>query len=111
MLPIAIHADRAFTPFEEISDAVVVIHGSKISAVGLRAKCKLAEVLGTLRSSSLTRDFHLRESLPLKSWEFTLRVRSSAMLGGECIRPSGLPLLRPRYCYGFWTKRAARGKS
>jgi N-acetylglucosamine-6-phosphate deacetylase len=38
MLPIAIHADRALTPFEEISDAVVVIQGSKISAVGQRGK-------------------------------------------------------------------------
>ena len=36
MQPIAIHADRALTPFEEISDAVVVIQGSKISAVGQR---------------------------------------------------------------------------
>ncbi len=36
MQPIAIHADRAFTPFEEISDAVVVIQGSKISAIGRR---------------------------------------------------------------------------
>src|SRR5260370_20251688 len=41
MLPIAIHADRAFTPFEEISDAVVVIHGSKISAVGQRGKVEM----------------------------------------------------------------------
>jgi N-acetylglucosamine-6-phosphate deacetylase len=38
MLPIAIHADRALTPFEEISDAVVVIQGSKIIAVGQRGK-------------------------------------------------------------------------
>jgi N-acetylglucosamine-6-phosphate deacetylase len=38
MLPIAIHADRALTPFEEISDAVIVIQGSKISAVGPRGK-------------------------------------------------------------------------
>jgi N-acetylglucosamine-6-phosphate deacetylase len=38
MLPITIHADRALTPFEEISDAVVVIHGSKITAVGQRGK-------------------------------------------------------------------------
>src|SRR5258706_15920410 len=38
MLPIAIHADRALTPFEEISDAVIVIQGSKISAVGSRGK-------------------------------------------------------------------------
>ncbi|MBZ5699756.1 MAG: N-acetylglucosamine-6-phosphate deacetylase [Acidobacteriia bacterium] len=36
MLPIAIHAARALTPFEEISDAVVVVQGSKISAVGQR---------------------------------------------------------------------------
>src|SRR6202049_460954 len=38
MLPIAIHADRALTPFEEISDGVIVIQGSKISAVGPRGK-------------------------------------------------------------------------
>jgi N-acetylglucosamine-6-phosphate deacetylase len=38
MLPIAIHADRALTPFEEISDVVIVIQGSKISAVGPRGK-------------------------------------------------------------------------
>src|SRR6202140_1483341 len=38
MLPIVIHADRALTPFEEISDAVVVIQGSKIAAVGQRGK-------------------------------------------------------------------------
>ncbi|MCU1340638.1 MAG: N-acetylglucosamine-6-phosphate deacetylase [Candidatus Acidoferrum typicum] len=38
MLPIAIHADRALTPFEEISDVVMVIQGSKISAVGPRGK-------------------------------------------------------------------------
>ena len=41
MLPIAIHADRALTPFEEISDAVVVIQGSKISAVGERGKVEV----------------------------------------------------------------------
>ena len=33
--------DRAFTPFEEISDAVIVIQGSKISAVGQRGKVDL----------------------------------------------------------------------
>jgi N-acetylglucosamine-6-phosphate deacetylase len=38
MQPIVIHAGRAFTPFEEISDAVIVIQGSKISAVGQRGK-------------------------------------------------------------------------
>jgi N-acetylglucosamine-6-phosphate deacetylase len=41
MPPIVIRADRAFTPFEEISDAVVVIQGSKISAVGQRGKVDL----------------------------------------------------------------------
>src|ERR1700726_5337018 len=38
MLPIAIHADRALTPYEEISDSVIVIQGSKIIAVGQRGK-------------------------------------------------------------------------
>ena len=38
MHPIVIRADRAFTPFEEIPDAIVVIHGSKISAIGQRGK-------------------------------------------------------------------------
>jgi N-acetylglucosamine-6-phosphate deacetylase len=41
MPPIIIHANRAFTPFEEISDAVVVVQGSKISAVGQRGKVDL----------------------------------------------------------------------
>ena len=41
MLPIVIHADRALTPFEEISDAVIVVHGTKISAVGPRDKVAL----------------------------------------------------------------------
>jgi N-acetylglucosamine-6-phosphate deacetylase len=38
---IVIHADRAVTPFEEISNAVVVIQGSKISAVGKEGKVDL----------------------------------------------------------------------
>ena len=41
MQPIVIHADRAFTPFEEICDAVIVIQGSKISAIGQRGKVDL----------------------------------------------------------------------
>jgi len=41
MQPIVIHADRAFTPFEEISDAVIVIQGSKIAAIGQRGKVDL----------------------------------------------------------------------
>lgn len=36
MQPTAIYADRAFTPFEEISDAVVVLQGSKILDIGPR---------------------------------------------------------------------------
>jgi N-acetylglucosamine-6-phosphate deacetylase len=38
MQPLVIHADRAFTPFEEIPDATVVIQGSKISGIGPRGK-------------------------------------------------------------------------
>jgi N-acetylglucosamine-6-phosphate deacetylase len=38
MQPIAIYADRAITPFEEIPDAIIVIQGGKISAVGQRGK-------------------------------------------------------------------------
>jgi N-acetylglucosamine-6-phosphate deacetylase len=41
MLPIAIHADRALTPFEEIPHAIVVIQGSKILAVGQRGQVVL----------------------------------------------------------------------
>jgi N-acetylglucosamine-6-phosphate deacetylase len=38
MQPLVIHADRAFTPFEEIPDPAVVIQGSKISGIGPRGK-------------------------------------------------------------------------
>ncbi len=41
MQPIAIHAARALTPFEEIFDAVVVLQGSRISAVGSRGQIML----------------------------------------------------------------------
>jgi len=41
MQPIAIHADRVLTPFEDFPDAVVVIQGDKISAVGPRGKTVL----------------------------------------------------------------------
>ena len=41
MPPIAIHAERALTPFEDIPDAVVVVEGSKISAVGRRGEVEL----------------------------------------------------------------------
>jgi N-acetylglucosamine-6-phosphate deacetylase len=38
MQPILIHADRAITPFEEISDALIVVQGTKILALGQRGK-------------------------------------------------------------------------
>ncbi len=41
MQPTAIYADRAFTPFEEISDAVVVLQGSKILEIGRRGSVVL----------------------------------------------------------------------
>ncbi|HEV7967051.1 MAG TPA: N-acetylglucosamine-6-phosphate deacetylase [Candidatus Acidoferrales bacterium] len=41
MQPIVIQAARALTPFEEIPDAMVVIHGSKIAAIGQRGKVEL----------------------------------------------------------------------
>jgi len=41
MQALAIHARRAFTPFDEIGDAVVVVQGSKIVAVGPRDEVDL----------------------------------------------------------------------
>src|ERR1700722_1724130 len=41
MQTLVIHADRAFTPFDEIPDADVVIQGSKIAAIGPRGKIDL----------------------------------------------------------------------
>src|SRR6267154_614558 len=41
MQPLAIHVDRALTPFEDITDAVVVIQATKISAVGKRGEIVL----------------------------------------------------------------------
>jgi N-acetylglucosamine-6-phosphate deacetylase len=54
MLPIAIHADRAFTPFEEISDAVIVILGSKISAIGPRGKVAMPRGAREISASGKT---------------------------------------------------------
>ena len=54
MQPIVIHAGRAFTPFEEISDAVIVIQGSKISAVGQRGKVDLPRGVRELNASGRT---------------------------------------------------------
>lgn len=41
MQPLAIHAERVLTPFDDIPDGVIVLHGSKISDVGPRAKVVL----------------------------------------------------------------------
>jgi N-acetylglucosamine-6-phosphate deacetylase len=54
MQPIVIHAGRAFTPFEEISDAVIVIQGSKISAVGQRGKVDLPRGVRELNAGGRT---------------------------------------------------------
>ncbi len=54
MKPILIHAERAFTPFEEISDAVVVIKGSKIAAVGKRGKVDLPRGAREINASGRT---------------------------------------------------------
>jgi len=54
MKPIVIHADRAFTPFEEISDAVVVVQGSKIAAVGPIGKVELPRGVREIRASGKT---------------------------------------------------------
>jgi N-acetylglucosamine-6-phosphate deacetylase len=54
MQPIVIHADRAFTPFEEIPDVVVVIHGSKIAAVGQRGKIELPRGVREINAAGRT---------------------------------------------------------
>ncbi len=54
MQPIVIHADRAFTPFEEISDALVVIQGSKISAIGQRGRVDLPRGVREINASGRT---------------------------------------------------------
>ena len=54
MLPLAIHADRALTPFEEISDAVIVVQGSKILAVGQRGKVAMPRGAREVRAPGKT---------------------------------------------------------
>ena len=54
MKPIVIHADRAFTPFEEISDAVIVIRGGKIEAIGPRGKVELPRGVPEIRAEGKT---------------------------------------------------------
>lgn len=54
MQPIAIRARRAFTPFDEIADAVVVIQGSKIIAVGPHNKIDLPRGLRPILAEEQT---------------------------------------------------------
>jgi N-acetylglucosamine-6-phosphate deacetylase len=54
MQPIVIHAGRAFTPFEEIPDAVVVVQGSRISAVGPRGSVDLPRAARELNAAGKT---------------------------------------------------------
>ena len=54
MQPIVIHADRAFTPFEEISDAIIVIQGCKIVAVGQQGKVDLPRGVREIKAGGRT---------------------------------------------------------
>ena len=54
MQPIAIHCDRAITPFEEISDAVVVLQGGKISEIGPRGRVDLPRGLRPMEAPGKT---------------------------------------------------------
>lgn len=54
MQPIAIYAERAFTPSEEIPDAVIVVQGSKISAVGQRGRVDLPRNVREVRAANRT---------------------------------------------------------
>ncbi len=54
MQSIIIHADRAFTPFDEIPDAYVVIQGSKITAIGPRGKINLPRGVTEINAAGRT---------------------------------------------------------
>jgi N-acetylglucosamine-6-phosphate deacetylase len=54
MQPIVIHADRALTPFKEIPDAIVVIQGSKIAAIGRKGKVETPRGVRVLRAAGKT---------------------------------------------------------
>src|ERR1700758_4926043 len=54
MQTIAIHCDRAITPFEEISDAVVVLQGGKISEIGPRGSVDLPRGLRPIEAPGKT---------------------------------------------------------
>jgi N-acetylglucosamine-6-phosphate deacetylase len=54
MQTIVIHADRAFTPFDEIHDAYVVIQGSKIAAIGPRGKIELPRGVREINATGRT---------------------------------------------------------
>ncbi len=54
MQPVAIHADRALTPYEEIADAVLVVHGSKIQEIGRRGEIVLPRNVREIRAPGKT---------------------------------------------------------
>jgi N-acetylglucosamine-6-phosphate deacetylase len=54
MQPIVIHADRALTPFKEISEAVVIVHGSKITAVERRGMVELPRGARVIAAAGMT---------------------------------------------------------
>jgi len=54
MQPIVIHADRALTPFEEIQDAVIVIRGDKIAAIGQRGKVEMPRGVRVIEAGGKT---------------------------------------------------------
>jgi N-acetylglucosamine-6-phosphate deacetylase len=54
MQPIAIHADHALTPFEDIADAVLVVQGSKIQQIGRRGEFILPRNIREIRAAGMT---------------------------------------------------------
>jgi N-acetylglucosamine-6-phosphate deacetylase len=54
MQTIAIHADRALTPINEIADAVIVVQGNKILAVGPRSRIVLPRGARVIKMPGMT---------------------------------------------------------
>jgi N-acetylglucosamine-6-phosphate deacetylase len=54
MQPLAIHADRVLTPFEDIADGIVVVHAGKIIDVGPRAGVVLPRGAREIKASGKT---------------------------------------------------------
>ena len=77
MQPIVIHADRAFTPFDEIPDALVVIQGSKISAVGQRGKVDLPRGVREITILAAMRAIPQKTSKPQTTMRSLFRLYSS----------------------------------